>query len=137
MRDFFWDAVGHPGDRNAPEAMPDKNDVCELFALDDLDKVVYKGANCDIFAQEMRSVPHASVTWRVDNMALATELIGHAPPAPSTMPRAVCQDERFRCSLCHHPAWPGRKSARRDRLIETTKVDECKAHSRSEERRVG
>jgi hypothetical protein len=47
MRDFFWDAVGHSGDWNTPEAVSDKNDVCEFFTLDDLDEVlsILAGAN--------------------------------------------------------------------------------------------
>src|SRR6266446_953292 len=115
MRDFFRDAVGHAGDRNAPEAVADKNDVCELFALDDLNKILSKGANRDVFGQEVRSVPHTSVTWRVDNMALGTELISHTSPAPSTMPRAVRQDERFRCSLGQSRTRPASKPAHCER----------------------
>src|SRR5258708_2024280 len=114
MRDFFWDAVGHPGDRNAPEAMPDKNDVCELFALDDLDKVVYKGANCDIFAQQMRSVPHASVTWRVDKAAVARELRGRAPPAPPSTPGREPQDDAVGRALRRPPPRRGPNAPRRE-----------------------
>jgi hypothetical protein len=50
MRNFFWDAVGYPGNWNAAEAVADENDICQLFALDDLNQVLYKGTNGDIFA---------------------------------------------------------------------------------------
>src|SRR5262245_9504962 len=118
MRKFLRDPVRYPGDRNAAETVANKNDVCELFAFDDLNKVLYEGGNGDVLGEEVRPVPHASITGRVDKMALGTELVGHELPAPHTVPRAVCQDECFLCSLrqrefrrTHKPASCKRKAS--------------------------
>src|SRR5258708_8004096 len=106
MRDFLRYAVGHPGDRNAAESVAAKTEVCELPGLDDLNKILHEGTNSDVLVQQVGPIPHTGVTWRVDDMALGTELFGHALPAPSTVPRAVGQDEGFRCSLAHSRARP-------------------------------
>src|SRR5262245_3454587 len=117
MRNFLRDPVRYPGDRNAAETVANKNDVCELFAFDDLSKVLCEGGNGDVLGEEVRPVPHTRITGRVDKMALSTELVGHALPAPPTVPRAVCQDECFLCSLrqrefrrAHEPACCKRKA---------------------------
>src|SRR5260221_14092045 len=87
MRDFLRYAVGHPGDRNAAEAVADKNDVCELLGLDDLNKILHEGTNSDVLVQQVGPIPHTGVTWRVDGMALRTELFGRALQAAPTVER--------------------------------------------------
>src|SRR5260370_24496631 len=127
MRDFLRYAVGHPGDRNAAEAVADKNDVCELLGLDDVNKILHEGTNSDVLVQQVGPIPHTGVTWRVDNMALGTELFGHALPAPSTVPRAVGQDEGFRCSLAQSRARPAGKSTHRERKTSSGRFQQISA----------
>jgi hypothetical protein len=59
VRDPVWEAVCRPGNWDAPEAVPDKYDFGQLFALDELNQIFYERADGDGFAQKMCSVAHA------------------------------------------------------------------------------
>jgi hypothetical protein len=62
--------------------VPDEDDLGELIALDDLHEILDERLDRNPFIQEMDTVAHTRVAWRVDGMALATEPISDAFPAP-------------------------------------------------------
>src|SRR5262249_58710088 len=88
------------GARAGPTAigMDDQTNVVEVFPFDHVDDVGDVSVEDDILAHEVRALADAGESRRKHLVPALLHKIGHAPPAPAAVPRAVHE---------HEGLWPG------------------------------